>query len=359
MRRWSLGSLAFAASLLAVACDEPRVRVYPIGGAWANATTNLAGIPSECGNLSLLSVKPDQDLLIASVAQHGLWSSTNGGVSWAPMGQGAGSAVITNRASSIVYDPTSPRRFWESGLYNGAGVYRTDDDGDTFLQLGSVSQNDLVSIDFTDPQRQTLLAGAHERPSALFRSTDGGGTWTDLGSTLPAEWGNSTFPLVVDGRTHLLATWATADSGIFRTIDGAKSWSKVFSGGVFSYPMVASDGTIYWLLEGNAGLIASGDSGVTWKRLGGAGIFAAAASLIELPDGRLVSYRTGFLVLSSDRGATWTAITPALPFVPNGVVYSRFQKALYIWHWDCAAAYPGDPVLTDAIMRLPFDYTRQ
>src|SRR5450755_1204186 len=36
-------------------------------GAWINATSNLAGVQSECGNLSGLIAKPDEDLLVAGV----------------------------------------------------------------------------------------------------------------------------------------------------------------------------------------------------------------------------------------------------------------------------------------------------
>ncbi len=43
--------------------------------------------------------------------------------------QGGGSDVIMNRPTSMVFDPTDPNRWWESGNYNGGGVYRTDDAG--------------------------------------------------------------------------------------------------------------------------------------------------------------------------------------------------------------------------------------
>ncbi|HKO52823.1 MAG TPA: hypothetical protein VJV79_34180, partial [Polyangiaceae bacterium] len=35
-------------------------------GEWINASGNLAGIPSECGNMSGVAAKPDEDMLIAS-----------------------------------------------------------------------------------------------------------------------------------------------------------------------------------------------------------------------------------------------------------------------------------------------------
>ena len=54
---------------------------------WVNATGKLlAGMVSDCGNMSYVSAKPDEDLLIAGIALDGLWSSTDGGATWNPMG---------------------------------------------------------------------------------------------------------------------------------------------------------------------------------------------------------------------------------------------------------------------------------
>ena len=44
--------------------------------------------------------------------------------------------MITNRPSAIVYDPEHADTFWEAGIYNGGGVYKTEDNGKTFVQLG-------------------------------------------------------------------------------------------------------------------------------------------------------------------------------------------------------------------------------
>ena len=110
---------------------------------WVNVTGNLAEMPSECGNLCLLSVVPGQDRIIAGIAKKGLWQTTDGGASWTPLGQGAGSDAIVNRPSRILYDPTDANIFWESGIYNSFGIYRTKDGGQTFQHLGSAKHNDF------------------------------------------------------------------------------------------------------------------------------------------------------------------------------------------------------------------------
>src|SRR2546422_7722358 len=86
----------------------------PLHAQWVNVTGNLAGMPSECGNLCLLSVVPGQDRVIAGIAKRGLWQTTDGGATWTQLGQGEGSDAIVNRPSRILYDPTDPKIFWES-----------------------------------------------------------------------------------------------------------------------------------------------------------------------------------------------------------------------------------------------------
>jgi len=332
-------------------------------GQWTNVTGNLAGLGSECGNMSNLSSKPDEDLLIAGIAQQGLWGSRNGGGSWAGLGTGAGSAMITNRTSSIVYDPAHLQTFWESGIYNAGGVYKTTDDGVTLLALGNVTHNDSVSIDFTDPLRQTLLAGTHEQSGHLFRSTDGGNTWTDIGPNLPAGTGFSSQALVIDAQTHLLGTYTYSNTGgglgVFRTTDGGRMWTQVFSSPVQDHPLVMSDGSIYWSLSVNGGMVKSIDKGQTWKTTVGQGVLATSSPL-ALPDGRLASLGPQTVMISADCGTSWNPASTSLPYSPTGLTYSPYEKAFYVWHFDCTGQNnPGDPVPTDAIMRFAFDYQTQ
>src|SRR5581483_11231730 len=131
------------------------------GGAWTTAAGNLVGLQAECGNMSKLAVHPDEDMLIAGIAQKGLWATTDGGKSWKALGTSGD--PITNRTSAIVFDPANSKHWWESGIYNGSGVYFTSDDGASFHALGNAAHIDLVTIDFTDPDRKTLLGGGHEQ----------------------------------------------------------------------------------------------------------------------------------------------------------------------------------------------------
>ena len=317
-------------------------------GSWVPATTNLAGIPSGCGTVTLVSASPDRDEVIAGVANQGLWASSSASPTWTRLGQGPGSAVITNRPSSITYDPERPGTFWESGIYgSGGGAYESQDSGATFRQLGNLTHSDLVSVDLSDPARRTMLSGRHEA-SSLFRSSDGGSTWVDLSSRLPAGVGYTIAPLVLDSQDYLLGTNHGSNSGIYRTTDGGTTWSKVYSVPVLGPALMLKSGAILWLLGDGTGLIESTNQGATWQFV--SVISSTSGSLIELPNGWLAGIGQ-YLEVSADHGVTWTEIGPPLPYTASGFTYSPSQRAFYAWQSDCTSA--GNTSLKpNAIMRL-------
>jgi hypothetical protein len=331
----------------------------PPVGTWQNVTSNLANMHSECGNLTSLTVKPDEDLLIAGVAQDGLWGSRDGGATWSAFGTAAGSAKITNRPTALVFDPANTSRFWESGIYNGGGVYMTQDDGVTFAQLGMVMHSDLVSVDLSDPAHKTLLAGGHEQTRTLNRSTDGGMTWTNVGAGLP-DMTNCTLPLVLDANTFLVGCggYGGGPVGVLRSEDGGATWTRVSTAGGGAPPLVASDGTIYWSTPGG-GMVRSDDHGKTFTVTIGGGTISGARPA-ELPDGRIATLAGQVVATSSDRGVTWHQVTTTMTFTNSptgsatGVTYSAKRKAFFVWYFSCA-----DTVPPDGIQRYDFDYQTQ
>ena len=71
----------------------------------------------------MVSAVPNSSAIIAGIAQKGLWQSTVDGT-WTQLGTGGSSDVITNRPSSISYDPANASTFYEFGIYNSYGAYK-------------------------------------------------------------------------------------------------------------------------------------------------------------------------------------------------------------------------------------------
>jgi hypothetical protein len=368
---WRMSGVVIA-GLLFSACVEPHATgnagVVAGGldaGPWENLTENLAGMSSECGNVAYLTSRPNDGAVIAGVARDGLWTRPTAATDWSQIGQGAGSTPIVNRPQQFVYDPLDANTWWESGIYNSFGIYKTIDNGATFAALGlgtganTVNCCDSLSVDLSDPARQTMLAGAHEALQHLFRSGDGGKIWTDIGSTLPSDSGHSAYTLILDQKLFLLGTWNASGSGIFRSTDGGDTWTKVLNIPMRSIPLVTADGTIYWQADGNLGAVRSVDLGLTWTIIAGANtLLTNTAGLVELPNGRIAGLGfdtgagNGHVLVSSDRGDTWKAINTVLPIAPTGLLYSNAQQSIYAWHWTCVSQ--TDSVAADAIQRLVF-----
>jgi hypothetical protein len=308
---------------------------------------------SECGNLSALAAKPDEDLIIATVALHGIWGSRDGGDSWTELGTGSGSAEVTNRGVTFLFDPDDPNVFWEAGIYNGTGIFRTDDGGTSFQGLGDSHHNDTVSVDFEDPERRTVLAGGHEQTNTVYRSTNRGQTWTNVGTTLPLGTNHSTAVHVIDAQNHLVGCsgWAGGTSGVFRTANGGQGWEQVSESGGASTPLAHTDGSLYWASP-DGGIVRGSDDGQTWSERLGAGEIGSVRP-IELPDRRIASVGPSGVALSNDRGASWYVVTTPLPFQTYGLVYSTFQRAFYVFHFSCN---PETAVPEDAVMSYGFDY---
>jgi hypothetical protein len=339
-----------------------------VGDRWVDATSNLEGLESWCGNLAFVSARPDRDEMLAGVAGQGLFSDDPDSGQWVPFGRRPGSAPLDHRTSSIIYDPANPRQFWESGFFglgpppNGtaSSVNRTDDDGATFTRLGDAPPADLVSVDFDDVNRQTLLVGIRGTPT-VFRSADGGATWADISSGLPSDIGEASFPHVLDASTYLVGSHpgdrgAAAAPGVFRTTDAGGTWTQVFDQGVSGPPLVSSDGNLYWLLD-RGGVIASDDSGVSWTLLAGRGPAGGGRRnrIVEVPDGTWVSMGVDYMVVSRDQGASWRTVGPPLPYEPSGFTYSFVREAVYAWRNYCDFEAGPNPILAQSIVRLDLD----
>jgi hypothetical protein len=347
------------------AVDYDQVAPTP-DSAWTNVTANLSGLASECGNVSVVFEDPRADRLIVGIALNGLYATTDGAMTWSSLGTTGD--PIKNRMSEILFDPTTSGTFWESGIYgfetSTPGAYVTTDNGTSFsgyMSLASLSgdadTNDSISVDVTDPDRKTMLAGSHEATGQLFVSTDKGTTWTNIGPNLPAGIGFCTNVLVLDATTFVAGcanSYSNQPGGIVRSTNGGQSFTTVSSTVVIGLPLWAADGTIYFGIEGG-GITKSTDGGETWTSVADAAT-AGTVQPIELPDGRIVSANQQNLVITADKGATWTTIASPMPYVPRGIAYSPFRRAFYASYFTCSGA---NAVPADGIIRAGWDYEAQ
>ncbi len=131
----------------------------------------------------------------------GIYKSLDGGKSWKNMGlkksEHIGMIAIHPTNENIVY-VAAVGPVWSSG--GDRGIYKTEDGGASWSKVLEVSENtgfNEIHIDPRDPN--ILYATAHQRrrhvwtyvsggpESAIYKSTDGGKTWNELKSGIPAD----------------------------------------------------------------------------------------------------------------------------------------------------------------------------
>jgi photosystem II stability/assembly factor-like uncharacterized protein len=336
LRRTLTNALLSAVTWLAFCVGHDCVRAE-----WANVTHDVGGEKWGYAGVCLVAAVPGSSAVLAGVSEAGLWRTDDQGKSWHKLGA-ADTAAIRNRPHQIVFDPADPTHFWVSGSY-GASPFRTVDGGKTFQRLGGLNHMDGVGIDFTDPQRRTLVVGLHEQARSVHKSADGGKTWWKIGENLPADSNHSTDPIVIDAKTFLINTagWAQKKTwGIYRTEDAGATWAKVSDLGCSGRALATAEGTIYWGICYGNGLVKSTDQGKTWQKLTGPAKFGP----IQMGAGKIAALGGQQIYVTSDGGQNWEKLADPLPFKPNGVACNAKSQSIYAWR-------STEQKVTDAILR--------
>lgn len=173
----------------------------------------------------------------------GIYKSEDGGKSWNNMGlknsEHIGRIAIDPTNSDIVY-VAAYGPVWKSG--GERGIYKTTDAGKTWKQVLNVSEHTGFNEVMVDPRFPNIVyAAAHQRQrkvftyigggpeSALYKSTDGGATWSKMMSGIPAgDLGRIGLNYSPANPDVLYAVVEAPDSkgGIFKSTDRGASWEK-------------------------------------------------------------------------------------------------------------------------------------
>jgi photosystem II stability/assembly factor-like uncharacterized protein len=300
--------------------------------------------------------------LIASIAilpanlssQQAIDAKLLSGMQWRSIGPFRGGRV------TAVVGAADPNTFYFGTP--GGGVWKTIDGGQTWLPIFDKERVASIGALAIAPSDSNILyvgTGEQTRGNGVYRSMDAGATWNHSGlEDVPfiqaiivdpknpdiAVAGGNSIGFGILWRP-LPASASTANRGIFRTVDGGKVWTKVFSEensiGVVDLCSDPGDpATLYAAIfrpasgtgdsatEATSDIVKSGDGGVTWTPLASTGLPEKARGRLGIAVApgnggrRLYAIMEQGFFRSDDGGATWQQSTYD-PRVTGNEYFSR------------------------------------
>ncbi|HUY10812.1 MAG TPA: glycoside hydrolase [Candidatus Dormibacteraeota bacterium] len=337
------------------------------GGVWRSNDAGRSWTPifdgEPSGSVGALAVAPSDPKVIYVGSGEGLrrpdlavgdgiYRSTDAGAHWEHLGLRSGEQI-----QHIAVDPQNANRLFVAVLGHPygpnaqRGLYRSTDGGTHFTRvlgggpdLGAVD----VRIDPRNPQivfaalwasrngpwnLQTVYEHPHE--DGLFKSSDGGTTWTKLTNGLPMGVGRIGIAIAPSNDRRIYAVVAHGFAcGIYRSDNAGSSWRRTDAenrvcGRTEDFAELAVDprdpNTLYSV---NTSTWRSRDGGTTWTAMKGA------------PGGD--DYHTvwvdpaapSHIILGSDQGATIS--------VDGGATWSSWynQPTAEMYHVNVSSGYP-------------------
>ena len=273
-------------------------------------------------------------------ATGGLWKSVNNGISWesifdSPTAFAIGDLAVAPSNPKVVYLGTGEHTTSRS-TYGGDGMYKSVDAGKTWTNIGLKDTQHIgrVIVHPKNPDIVYVAALGHlyteNDERGVFKSIDGGKTWTKSLDVKVEGRAIGAADLVMDSKKPEILYAAAYDkerkpwtfnlagpgSGIYKTVDAGKTWTKLAGG--LPAGMLGRIGLDIYPKNPNI-LYANIENG---NKPG----MSDADRLAELRAGKASDGMIGEEVYrSDDAGKTWRKVSPDKQKIGGGPGYYYMQ----------------------------------
>ena len=247
--------------------------------------------------LAIEGIPDEPDIYYFGAVAGGVWKTIDGGANWKPLFDktdisSIGAIAVAPSDHNVVYAGTGEAAIRGNTTY-GTGVYKSIDAGNTWKNLGLKDTRQIGAL-IVDPRNADVVlvaalghAFGPNQERGIFRTTDGGKTWTKV---LSKDENTGGIDVVFDPHNPNI---------IFASLWQARRQPWFFSSG-----------------GPGSGLYRSEDNGVTWKHLEGNGlpdgILGKIGVAVSGADSNrvyaIIEAKEGGLYRSDDAGQHWSRV---------------------------------------------------
>ena len=260
----------------------------------------LQGPSNVAGRVNTIAVKPnDENTVLAGFAGGGIFKSTNAGVNWTSVFDAFPELSI----GKIAFDPSNPNTVYAgtgdvnmpSILYNGDGVYKSTNAGDSWEYLG-LKDAGVISQIVVHPSNPLIIwVGTMGNPytrtteRGVYKTINGGQTWQKV-LFVSNQAGCSSLVMSVSNPQILYASFW----------DRLRSNSESFVWGPHAVVYKSSDGGDSWVqLGGGLPTGNNGRTGLAVSQQNADKVYVVYIDTLSTP---------GVMFKSTDGGTSWTPI---------------------------------------------------
>jgi photosystem II stability/assembly factor-like uncharacterized protein len=223
------------------------------GSNWKNISDGFFG-----GSMGAIAIAPTNESIVyvgegensmrgnVSEGLGGMWKSTDDGKTWKNMGLKEARHIVR-----IIVHPKNPDIIWVAamghlfGPNETRGVFKSTDGGQNWKKVLYVNEQTGASDLVIDPSNPEILyAGTWQlirtpyslesggAGSGLFKSTDGGDTWTSIKTNKgfpKGVWGITAIAVAKSNTDKLYALIENKDGGLYVSENAGKTWELVNS----------------------------------------------------------------------------------------------------------------------------------
>jgi photosystem II stability/assembly factor-like uncharacterized protein len=246
--------------------------------------------------LAVEGVSDDPSVYYMGAAAGGVWKTTDGGNYWEPLFDrqsvsSIGAIAVAPSNPHVIYVGTGEACI-RGDISYGDGVYKSTDGGRIWKNIGLRDTRHIgaVIVDPRNPDVVFVAALGHaygpNEERGIFRSTDGGATWTKV---LYKDEKTGGIDIVFDPknsgilyaslwqvyRTPYSLSSGGPGSGLYKSVDGGTTWRRLeghgLPEGILGRIGVSVSGAdsdrVYAMIEAKeSGLYRSDDGGGTWTK---------------------------------------------------------------------------------------------